>query len=161
MERIGFVIAVLLSLSASSSALRAGNDLLADVATCTGRISALLDLQRASGHPKAQQTAVLHAHMTDLMSALITPESDRQARAVRAQTKRGFKILLARVPSGDDAPRAARMASLQAQANLRTCAALILTRDETEKWLEDGAHVVAGRQSQQDAPWRHSVIVGK
>lgn len=102
--------------------------LLTTIATCTGRLSAVLEHHWLTRDDRAKKTARLHAHMTDLFHALIDDDSDRQARLVRAQSKDAFLALLRRahrrVPD-----RMARMAAQRVFVKFRQCTLLVVQTD--------------------------------
>jgi hypothetical protein len=141
MTRVLMLFAVALSLGGTSGSLRADPALLAQVATCTGRLSAYLERHWAGDLQGAERVAALHAHMTDLMFALVSSDSeDRVSRDQRTDAKLSFRALLARSPSDYSSPRAAQMAQRKIEQDLRSCAALAVPRDRIDHvlGLEEG-----------------------
>ncbi len=87
----------------------AGEDPLRLFATCTGRLSALMEHQWAVDGPASETTRQARDLMADLAEAATPPGSEAQAMAWRVSAKAAQAALLARATYGADAQgRAAR-----------------------------------------------------
>jgi hypothetical protein len=146
------------------TSLRAETPTLMSVATCTGRLSALLEYQWAVRDPRADKTEQVRDHMTDLLFAIMTPETDRLGRAYRTEAKQSFRSLLDRLPLDDPASKAGRMASHMARQDIALCAALILPRDEIEPrlgWSDAARLVQVAPDMQRPKTARFPQVIGK
>lgn len=135
MRQTALFLATLLTLGPPPSAARADTVFLSQVATCTGRLSALLEQHWETDDPREAETRKIHAHMTDLLFAVVTPDTERDARGMRSDAKLRFRALLQRLPDGEPESRADRMARDKALRDIRNCASMILSRSEVEAWL--------------------------
>lgn len=135
MTRFALAIAAMLYIAPTSTVLHAETPLLEQVATCTGRLSAYLETQWARGDVRAEQTAMLRDHMTDFMFALVSEDTDRASRLLRADAKKSFRGLLVRTQSNAVTPRARKMATEKARNDLRGCVSMILPLKEVDAAL--------------------------
>ena len=146
MLRFALTLAFMVPVCGLAPSARADTSFLSQAATCTGRLSAYLELHWAHDDPRADSIATLHRHMTDLMFALIREDTDRLGRTLRTEAKVSFRALLVAAGSDAAAPKQRQLATLKARYDLRTCAALIRPDAEVDAALglsENGALLTA------------------
>jgi hypothetical protein len=88
-------------------------------ATCTGRLSALVEYQWRSDGPASEDTARQRDAMADLLAAVTPPEAGMQAMALRIEAKVAHAALLAQA-------RFDRRAQAQALRLIGPCRGLLL-----------------------------------
>lgn len=108
-------------------------------ATCTGRLSALMEHQWLLSDGAADTTRAQRAMMIDLLQAAMPRGTEREALALRIEAKQAQHNLLMQASFGQDRP-AARQAAARALQLLRGCTALI----GTETALRAGRFLPAG-----------------
>lgn len=114
-------VAALLALAAPLRAAPEGpGGLLADFATCTGRMSALVEHRWLMARDPAQAEAE-HAAMGDVLDAVLTPDTAIRAMEWRVTAKAAMRALLQRADLQNDTAARDRAAVLIGQ-----CRRLIL-----------------------------------
>ncbi|MBY5972171.1 hypothetical protein KUV28_07430 [Ferrimonas balearica] len=95
------------------------------LASCTGRLSALLEHQWLMAAPEAEATEDLRARMLALLAAATdpapAPDITRALLAARVEAKAAQAALLTRATFGTPSPRAAR----RARSEIARCRALL------------------------------------
>lgn len=121
-QGVALVSLGLLALACPAGALPADPE--ARFATCTGRLTALLEHQWLMQDPAAARTLVLRDAMADLLLAVADPGGSAAARALRTEAWAQEAALLARAAFGEGgtALRAGRAAAAQ----IGECEALLL-----------------------------------
>ncbi len=98
--------------------------LVAQFATCTGRLSAQMEFQWLLSAPQADTTQAQRAVMIDLLEAVTPPTTRRAALHRRLEAKVAHYRLLTRAQFSKDRKQAG-WASHQAQRNILSCLKLI------------------------------------
>lgn len=114
-----FLCTAILAFAAPLPALsqgQASTSLLRQFATCTGRLSALMEFQFMTDGPASEITRARRDAAAALMAAVTAPDEARQALAWRIEAKAAQAALLQRATFGTDrrfAVRARRLALRQ------------------------------------------------
>ncbi|WP_298492040.1 hypothetical protein [uncultured Maritimibacter sp.] len=117
--------AALVALALPLPASAAPNDLTIEFATCTGRLSALMEFEWLLGNDGEQARSERDA-MAALLEAVMAPDEARQTLARRIEAKYAQSVLMTRAYFNDDAEDAAWAAN-RADVEIGTCRALILS----------------------------------
>ena len=126
LRKIQAVLRVIaLALALPLPAFATPSDLTLQFATCTGRLSALMEFQWLLGQDGEQARAERDA-MVSLLEAVMAPEHARQTLARRIEAKYAQSVLMTRAHFNDDAADAAWAAD-RADVEIGTCRALILS----------------------------------
>ena len=96
-------------------------DPLTHFATCTGRLSALVEHQWRTDGPASEVTARQRDAMADLLAAVTPPDAAIPAMALRLEAKAAHAALLAQAHHGRD-----RAAQAQALRLIEPCRAMLL-----------------------------------
>lgn len=120
------MLCALLSLSAGTTAAEADDRLLHQFASCTGRLSALMEHQWLMGHADADKTQAWRNTMASLLDAIQPQGAGRMVLSLRIEAKMAQASLLQRAVFNDDPADAAR-AQQQSEVAIATCASLIIT----------------------------------
>lgn len=111
--------------AATTSAQTNPSDPLYRFATCTGRLSAMVEHQWLMSDPKSDATAALRDDMVQLMDAAMADGQAQQAMAWRLEAKVAAAALLRRAAFGQD-PALARWSQRRAVELVDGCRAIIL-----------------------------------
>ena len=111
--------ALVLPVSAGPGALP--TDPLTHFATCTGRLSALVEHQWRTDGPASEDTARQRDAMADLLAAVTPPDAAIPAMALRLEAKAAHAALLAQAHRSGD-----RAAQVQALRLIEPCRAMLL-----------------------------------
>ncbi|WP_341365582.1 hypothetical protein [Yoonia sp. BS5-3] len=93
-------------------------------ATCTGRLSALMEHQWMFDGAASEQTKRQRASMIDLVTAIAKPDEGRQVLHWRLMAKHAQSVLLTRATFNDD-PADAAWAEARAVSLTQECAGLL------------------------------------
>jgi hypothetical protein len=101
-------------------------DLIAVIASCTGRLSAVMEYQWLVQDPGSDDTRIKRDAMAELLRAVTPPGDVVRAMGVRLDAKRSQTVLLQAALFGADRTRSG-WAARRADHLLRTCAALLVS----------------------------------
>ena len=101
-------------------------DLIAVMASCTGRLSALMEYQWLVQDPASEDTKIKRDEMAALLQAVTPPGEDVRAMALRLDAKQSQAALLQAARFGTDHARSG-WARQRAAHLLGTCAALLVS----------------------------------
>ncbi|NIY72479.1 hypothetical protein HCZ30_08525 [Marivivens donghaensis] len=119
-------MALSLPLSGQAQTVGLSGDPLRIFATCTGRLSALMEFQWMFDGPLSEQTEAERARMIGLIDAIMPPEKGRDVLAWRINAKYAQSRLLTRARFASDS-RDATWAAEQAERMISECRALMLS----------------------------------
>ncbi|MHA6263917.1 hypothetical protein ACXYMO_12005 [Arenibacterium sp. CAU 1754] len=127
MSRIKTMLRALVLVLMAPSAGIAGQttDLATTFATCTGRLSALMEHQWLMGAPEADETERRRATMETLLVSVLAPGEGRAALAKRIEAKFALAKLLNTLTFGDD-PKRTAWARNRVATDIGACNALLL-----------------------------------
>ncbi len=106
-------------------AMSAQDDLVTTFATCTGRLSALMEHQWLMDTSRADDTRARRARMIDLLAAVTPPGQGRAVLARRIEAKFALAELLTRASFGSDRDQA-EQASALVDVHIAACNSLLL-----------------------------------
>lgn len=106
--------------------VRADEDLLRTLATCTGRLSAEMEHHWLMGDRRADQTEAQRDALADVLEAMAPPEFGRTLLAWRVEAKMAQVSLLSRATFNSDNADA-EWARRQAETLISHCVALVLS----------------------------------
>ncbi|MCA0869740.1 hypothetical protein LCL97_02785 [Seohaeicola saemankumensis] len=105
--------------------MSAQDDLVSTFATCTGRLSALMEHQWLMDTSRADDTRDRRARMIDLLEAVTPPGQGRAVLARRIEAKFALAELLTRASFGSDRDEAERAGAL-VEIHVAACNSLLL-----------------------------------
>ncbi len=119
-------MALSLPLSGQTQTVGLSGDPLRIFATCTGRLSALMEFQWMFDGPLSEQTEAERARMIDLIDTIMPPEKGRDVLAWRINAKYAQSRLLTRARFASDS-HDATWAAEQSERMISECRALMLS----------------------------------
>lgn len=114
------------TLIALGAPAEAEEDIVATFATCTGRLSALMEHQWLMSDAAADVTQARRAQMESLLFSVMLPGAGERTLARRIDAKVAMAALLTRVDFNDD-PADAAWAATRVEIQIAACDALLLS----------------------------------
>lgn len=121
-----FLAFAALLLAMPAGAMPSGDTQLRTFATCTGRLSALMEHQWMFDGPGSEQTARARAQMVDILDAMMPEGRGRDVLAWRVEAKMAHAMLLTRAVFAQDRAEA-RWAAQTADRLTAECRAFLLS----------------------------------